>query len=64
MLKDQTPLESVEHGYSVTSSYWSPQGNIIATASYDDYIRLFDLGDNQKSLALKSAIRHNNHTGR
>ncbi|KAI8371131.1 WD40-repeat-containing domain protein [Blakeslea trispora] len=64
MLKDQEPLESIEHGYSVTSSYWSPQGDILATASYDDYIRLFDLGSDKKSLELKAAIRHNNHTGR
>jgi WD40 repeat protein len=57
-------LQSIEHGYSVTSCYWSPKGDILATTSYDDYIRLFDLNKDGKSLELKSAIRHNNHTGR
>lgn len=57
-------LQSIEHGYSVTSCYWSPKGDILATTSYDDYIRLFDLNKDCKSLELKSAIRHNNHTGR
>jgi WD40 repeat protein len=64
MLKKSTPLQSIEHGYSVTSSYWSPKGDILATTSYDDYIRLFDLSKDAKSLELKSAIKHNNHTGR
>lgn len=58
------PLQTIEHGYSVTSCYWSPNGDILATTSYDDYIRLFDLNKDTKSLDLKSAIRHNNHTGR
>ncbi|KAI7905290.1 WD40-repeat-containing domain protein [Cokeromyces recurvatus] len=58
------PLQSIEHGYSVTSAYWSPNGDILATASYDDYIRLFDLNKNNKTVELKSAIKHNNHTGR
>ncbi|KAI9480987.1 MAG: WD40-repeat-containing domain protein [Benjaminiella poitrasii] len=60
----EEPLQSIEHGYSVTSAYWSPNGDILATASYDDYIRLFDLDKNNKTLELKSAIKHNNHTGR
>ncbi|RCI04136.1 WD repeat-containing protein 76, partial [Rhizopus stolonifer] len=63
MLKQQKILQEIEHGYSVTSAYWSPQGDILATTSYDDYIRLFDLTQDKKSLELKAAIHHNNHTG-
>ncbi|RCI04733.1 hypothetical protein CU098_000941, partial [Rhizopus stolonifer] len=62
-LKKNNPLWSQEHGYSVTSCYWSPKGNKLATTSYDDHIRLFDL-DGHKQLHLKSSITHNNHTGR
>lgn len=58
------PLQSFDHGYSVTSCYWSPNGDILATTSYDDYIRLFELNKDKKELNLKSAIPHNNHTGR
>ncbi|CEJ01601.1 hypothetical protein RMCBS344292_15624 [Rhizopus microsporus] len=58
------PLQSFDHGYAVTSCYWSPNGDILATTSYDDYIRLFELSKDKKELNLKSAIPHNNHTGR
>lgn len=57
------PLHSFEHGYSATSCYWSPNGDLLATTSYDDYIRLFSLDDGNE-MKLKSAIKHNNHTGR
>ncbi|KAI9320782.1 WD40-repeat-containing domain protein [Dichotomocladium elegans] len=56
-------LHEFEHGYAVTSAYWSPKGNKLATTSYDDLIRIFEL---QKSgdIKLQSSIRHNNHTGK
>ncbi|KAG0168226.1 hypothetical protein DFQ28_002625 [Apophysomyces sp. BC1034] len=56
-------LHEMEHGYSVTSAYWSPKGNKLATTAYDDYVRVFAL-DSISDLILQSAIRHNNHTGR
>lgn len=55
-------LHDFEHGYSATSCYWSPKGDLLATTSYDDYIRLFTLDKDE--MELKSAIKHNNHTGR
>ena len=61
-LSEQT--HEFSHGYSVTSAYWSPRGNKLVTASYDDYIRLFDFNESKNEMKLQSAIRHNNHTGR
>ncbi|KAG1555934.1 hypothetical protein G6F49_006720 [Rhizopus delemar] len=61
--RNKKPLQSFEHGYSVTSCYWSPKGDALATSSYDDYIRIFQL-DKRKDIKLKSTIPHNNHTGR
>ncbi|CAO0800546.1 unnamed protein product [Mucor circinelloides] len=58
------PLQSIEHGYSVTSSYWSPNGDMLVTTAYDSYIRLFDLNKDNKTLELKTAISHNCKTGR
>ncbi|KAI9264253.1 WD40-repeat-containing domain protein [Phascolomyces articulosus] len=57
-------LHEFSHGYSVTSAYWSPRGDKLVTASYDDYIRLFDYNDSKNEMKLQTAIRHNNHTGR
>ncbi|KAI7857855.1 WD40-repeat-containing domain protein [Circinella umbellata] len=61
-LSEQT--HEFSHGYSVTSAYWSPRGDKLVTASYDDYIRLFDFNESKNETKLQSAIRHNNHTGR
>jgi WD40 repeat protein len=61
--KKGSSIHEFEHGYSATSCYWSPQGDMLATTSYDDYIRLFSL-DKNGEMELKSAIKHNNHTGR
>ena len=60
--KDLSILHQFEHGYSATSAYWSPNGDILATTSYDDYVRLFSLEG--EKMELRSAIHHNNHTGR
>ncbi|KAI8391130.1 WD40-repeat-containing domain protein [Radiomyces spectabilis] len=57
------PVHEFEHGYSVTSAYWSPLGNKLATTSYDDYIRIFDM-QSPNEMTLQSAIKHNNHTGK
>ncbi|KAG2215713.1 hypothetical protein INT46_003925, partial [Mucor plumbeus] len=56
------PLQSIQHGYSVTSNYWSPNGVMLATTAYDSFIRLFDLNE-EKTLDLKTAIKHNCVTG-
>ncbi|CEP17597.1 hypothetical protein [Parasitella parasitica] len=61
---DVEPLQSIEHGYSVTSSYWSPNGDMLATTAYDNFVRLFDLNSKTSSLELNTAIRHNCTTGR
>ncbi|KAL0135399.1 WD40-repeat-containing domain protein [Mucor lusitanicus] len=58
------PLQTIEHGYSVTSSYWSPNGDMMVTTAYDSFIRLFDLNKDNKTLELKRAIPHNCKTGR
>ncbi|KAI9006689.1 WD40-repeat-containing domain protein [Phycomyces nitens] len=57
-----TPLHELEHGYAVTSAYWSPRGDRLATTSYDDFIRLFTVKND--AMSLHSAIPHNNHTGK
>jgi WD40 repeat protein len=62
--KEVEPLHSFEHGYSATSAYWSPNGDLLASTSYDDYVRLFSLDKKGEQMELKSAIPHNNHTGR
>ncbi|GAN06716.1 WD repeat-containing protein [Mucor ambiguus] len=58
------PLQSIEHGYSVTSSYWSPHGDMLVTTAYDSFIRLFELDKDSKTVELKAAIPHNCKTGR
>ncbi|KAK4509545.1 uncharacterized protein ATC70_007897 [Mucor velutinosus] len=58
------PLQSIEHGYSVTCSYWSPNGDMLVTTAYDSFIRLFDFNKDNKTLELKTAIPHNCKTGR
>ncbi|KAI9282327.1 WD40-repeat-containing domain protein [Sporodiniella umbellata] len=56
-------LATVEHGYAVTSCYWSPQGSQLATSCYDDQIRVMDLSP-QHDLTIRHHIAHNHHTGR
>lgn len=62
--KKVEPLQSIEHGYAVTCSYWSPNGDMLVTTAYDSFIRLFDLNKDNKTLELKTAIPHNCKTGR
>lgn len=62
--KLKEPLHTYEHGYAVTSAYWSPQGDRLVSTSYDDLVRIFDLQPNKSELAIQKAIPHNNHTGR
>ncbi|KAI9258258.1 WD40-repeat-containing domain protein [Sporodiniella umbellata] len=61
-MKVDRTVQTLAHGYAVTGCYWSPQGNVLATTSYDDRIRLFQWTGAE--LQLKSAIHHNLHTGR
>ncbi|RKP26278.1 WD40-repeat-containing domain protein [Syncephalis pseudoplumigaleata] len=65
---DPTQLEPVTefaHGKSVTAAYWSPDGQRLVSSSYDDTLRVFDIGDTAApSLASPIKIRHNCQTGR
>ncbi|KAI8989949.1 WD40-repeat-containing domain protein [Pilobolus umbonatus] len=56
------PIERIEHGFAVTSAYWSPNGSKLVTTSYDSYIRLFNY--DQSQLKLKVSLPHNTRTGR
>ncbi|KAI0035101.1 WD40 repeat-like protein [Vararia minispora EC-137] len=60
-----------EHGKSVSSAYWDPRGRTIVSTSYDDAIRLWDIGP--ASLAKDtpfpkfkpfSRMKHNCQTGK
>ncbi|KAL1922864.1 uncharacterized protein VTP21DRAFT_9240 [Calcarisporiella thermophila] len=65
--KDEGPLEigQFEHGKSVTSAYFSPNGQRIVSTSYDDRIRVFS-GFTAPDYKLDDRVRisHNNQTGR
>ncbi|KAI8089222.1 WD40-repeat-containing domain protein [Halteromyces radiatus] len=56
-------VQELEHGFAVTSAYWSPSGKQLATSCYDDYLRVFDLNKTDH-VDLKGRIRHNCHTGK
>ncbi|KAI8338898.1 WD40-repeat-containing domain protein [Chlamydoabsidia padenii] len=64
MQSEDTSLQELEHGYAVTSAYWSPNGQQLATSSYDDYLRVFDMNKSNQQVDLKGKISHNCHTGK
>ncbi|CAO3592567.1 unnamed protein product [Absidia cylindrospora] len=57
-------LQEITHGFATTSSYWSPNGRQLATTSYDDKLRVFDLNHVQSEVTLRGKISHNCHTGK
>ncbi|CAG8460967.1 9472_t:CDS:2 [Acaulospora colombiana] len=62
-LKDaETLIQEVPFKYSVTSSYWSPNGDQVVSTSFDDTVRVFDL--DERNLKLRLTIPHDNQTGR
>ncbi|KAF6208263.1 hypothetical protein GE061_016717 [Apolygus lucorum] len=52
------------HGRSVSSAFFSPDGNSLLTNSFDDHVRVFDTSVISMSLKKTASYVHNNHTGR
>ena len=64
-LKDDSPLHTFEHGYSVNSVYFSPSGGRLLSTCIDDYVRVWAVGgEDVGAWADCTRIRHNNQTGR
>jgi WD40 repeat protein len=64
-MRDDSPLHSFTHGYSVNSVYFSPSGSLLLSTSIDDYLRVWPAASPDPSSWSDCArIRHNNHTGR
>ena len=64
-LKDDTPLHTFEHGYSVNSVYFSPSGAHLLSTCIDDYVRVWAVdGEDVSAWPDCTRIRHNNQTGR
>ncbi|KAI8051457.1 WD40-repeat-containing domain protein [Syncephalis plumigaleata] len=66
---DIASLEAISeftHGKSVTSGYWSSNGNQIVSTCYDDTLRIFNINSGTATPSLESPvkIRHNCQTGR
>ncbi|KFH69858.1 hypothetical protein MVEG_04662 [Podila verticillata NRRL 6337] len=69
--EEDEPLEELAqfpHRLSVTSAMWSPDGNSIASTSYDDYVRVFNNFEPGlpivKEIPEPIKIPHNNQSGR
>lgn len=63
--KRAKPLVTLEHGLSVTAARFSPSGERLLTTCNDDLLRVFDSdGKSDKSWSLRTAVKHNNKTGR
>lgn len=61
------PLIEMDHGKSVNSAYWDPQGifdltegKLICSTSFDDTVAIWS---DAITSPLKVSIRHNNNTG-
>ncbi|MCJ1296984.1 hypothetical protein MMC34_008553 [Xylographa carneopallida] len=64
-LRDDTPLHTFEHGYSVNSVYFSPSGDRLLSTCIDDYVRVWNVaGEDVQAWPDVTRIRHNNQTGR
>jgi WD repeat-containing protein 76 len=50
----QSFLYSFDHGKSCSSAYFSPNGKMIATTSYDDYVRIISFGEHALQAAAAS----------
>uniref|UniRef100_A0A804LQA6 DROUGHT SENSITIVE 1 n=1 Tax=Zea mays TaxID=4577 RepID=A0A804LQA6_MAIZE len=58
--KGSESLKVLEYNKSIQSAYFSPSGNMLATTSLDDTVRIFDIDNFDDSCTLK----HDNRTGR
>ena len=64
-LRDDAPLHTFEHGYSVNSVYFSPSGAHLLSTCIDDYVRVWSVdGEDVSAWPDCTRIRHNNQTGR
>ncbi len=64
-MKADSPLHTFEHGYSVNSVYFSPNGELLLSTCIDDLLRVWGVkGEDVGSWPECVKIRHNNHTGR
>jgi WD40 repeat protein len=64
MKKTPKPILEFEHGYAVSSCYWSPNGKKILTTSYDNRLRVMSTDKQIKDMELEHSIEHNNRTGK
>jgi WD repeat-containing protein 76 len=62
--KKPQPIQEFEHGYAVSSCYWSPNGKKLLTTSYDNRIRIMSTDNDVKDTKLEYSIEHNNRTGK
>ena len=65
--KPPQALSSLDVGYSISSSYFSPSGQTLLTTSFANRIDLIDnahLQTNKRKLDITKSIKHNNNTGR
>ncbi|KAG2174606.1 hypothetical protein INT44_006870 [Umbelopsis vinacea] len=62
--KAPEPIKQFEHGFSVSSCYWSPNGDKLLTTSYDNRLRVFSTSGKVDDLEEEFAIEHNNRTGK
>ncbi|WVZ85237.1 hypothetical protein U9M48_032184 [Paspalum notatum var. saurae] len=58
--KGQESLNVLEFNRAIQSAYFSPSGNMLATTSLDDTVRIFNVDNFDESCILK----HDNRTGR
>ncbi|KAG0538237.1 hypothetical protein BDA96_03G218000 [Sorghum bicolor] len=58
--KGPESLKVLEYNKAVQSAYFSPSGNMLATTSLDDTVRIFNMDNFDDSCILK----HDNRTGR
>lgn len=64
--KRPKPLATLEHGLSVTSARFSPDGGRLLTTCNDDLLRVWACaaGASDKDWSLRASAKHNNKTGR
>ncbi|CAG8436608.1 9380_t:CDS:2 [Diversispora eburnea] len=60
---DQTHIQEFVFSNSVTSAFWSPNGDQIVTTCFDNMVRVFDF-NNEMKLKTRVIVPHDNRTGR
>ena len=60
------PLSSLDVGYSISSSFFSPSGDTLLTTSFANRLDLVDNAhlETKRKLEITKSIKHNNNTGR